>query len=176
MGSWKIRGQPVFGNKGKPDPPINLPTLFWTPTGLHYGVDVERIKQFWLKRRNQKTYTFISKMDNCTGCVVEALRAGGLEDYFVGPKNKVVHDATSLFDWAKAAKKRIKLANRRQKCVDAFMEKLPMKHAVWMAEKHMTANPEIPSLEEWKKESDKNVRFSAVASRKDQIALLDMLI
>ncbi|HEY7311276.1 MAG TPA: hypothetical protein VH643_18080, partial [Gemmataceae bacterium] len=145
--------------------------------GLRYGVDVERIKNFWLKRQSTVTnYTFLSKTENCTGCVVGALQAGGLDDYFVRPQNKVVQDVTSLFNWAKAAKKRIKLANRREMFVDVLMQQLTTKHALWIVQKGEGVIRTIPSLEEWKKESDKNVRFSTIARRRDQIALLDKLI
>lgn len=177
MRSWKVAGRHIFNEQ--PDHAINLPTLLLDPTkeGLRYGVDVERIKNFWLKRQTTVTnYTFLSKTENCTGCVVGALRAGGLDDYFVRPQNKVVQDVTSLFDWAKAAKKRIKLANQRQKCIDLLMQQLTMKHALWMAQKGGDVIRTIPSLEEWKKESDKNVLLSAIARRRDQIALLDKLI
>ena len=61
--------------------------------GILHGVDVDRILAFWNHQRQHVTdYAFLSTKLNCTGVVVEALKAGGLHHYSPPAKNRIVHD------------------------------------------------------------------------------------
>jgi hypothetical protein len=161
-----------------PNITMELPTLVLDrTTGLRHGVDVERIKEWWENRRTTlTTYAFLSKRENCTGCVVEALRAGGLDGYHQHPNNLFIQDARTLWTWVTAAVDRINLANERQRKIDHTLLKVTTGHGGWIMEKGAGFIGTIPSLEEWKTESDKKVRFAAVARRIDQVARLDKLI
>jgi hypothetical protein len=71
------------------------------------GLDAEAIEDFWLDRLdNRPKYAFLSRRKNCTGCVADALRAGGLEQYVPAPNNWVVQDAGSLLAWVLKAEQR----------------------------------------------------------------------
>jgi hypothetical protein len=167
--------------QAEPNRTIELPTLVRDRkkgrSSLHHGVDVEQIEKFWeIRRANTTRYTLMSTKENCTGCVVEALRAGGLDNYLKHPNNWFIQDARTLWTWANDAVERIKLANERQQKIDAMMEKLTNKHGTWAAQMQMHTNPTIPSLQEWKTESDQNIKYRAVARRIDQVKRLDKLI
>jgi hypothetical protein len=168
--------------QAEPNHTIELPTMILNrrrggSSSLHHGVDVEAIKQFWeIRRANMESYTLLSKKENCTGCVVEALRAGGLDNYLKHPNNWFVQDARTLWSWANAAVERINLTNQRQQKIDLMMEKLITKQSAWVAQMGTNTIGEIPSLQEWKTESDQNVSFRAVARRIEQVKRLDKLI
>jgi hypothetical protein len=73
------------------------------------GLDAQKIEDFWLRRcANMPNYNMISLRSNCTGCVAEALKAGGLEQYVPAPKNWIVQDAASLLAWCLAAEQRFR--------------------------------------------------------------------
>jgi hypothetical protein len=174
MADWGMR---------EPNRTIELPTLFLQQRGkgmmrsLHHGVDVEEIVEFWdIRKVTMTSYTLMSTKENCTGCVVEALRAGGLDSYLKNPNNWFIQDARTLWTWANDAVERIKLANERQQKIEVMMEQLILKHGAWATQMQMHTNPTIPSLQEWKTESDQNIKYRAVARRIDQVKRLDELI
>ncbi|GGF46448.1 hypothetical protein GCM10011611_61130 [Aliidongia dinghuensis] len=64
------------------------------------GLDAQAIEAFWLERlQNPPKYSFISTRNNCTGCVADALRAGGLENWVNMPQANFVQDAGDLLAW-----------------------------------------------------------------------------
>jgi hypothetical protein len=72
------------------------------------GLDAGLIEQFWLQRlENRPRYAFLSLDKNCTGCVAEALRAGGLDQYVPVPNNWFIQDAGTLLTWVLEAEKRL---------------------------------------------------------------------
>lgn len=74
------------------------------------GLDARSIEQYWLNRlENLPKYSFLSKKRNCTGCVAEALRAGGMDQFVPGPKNWLVQDAHSLKSWLLKAQLRMEV-------------------------------------------------------------------
>jgi hypothetical protein len=165
----------------EPNWTIELPALVFKRrkgrSFLHHGVDVEQIVQFWENRRlTMESYTLLSTKENCTGCVVEALRAGGLDNYLKHPNNWFVQDARTLLTWANGAMERIKLANERQQKIDSMMETLVAKHLDWVGQIGTNLIGTIPSLQEWKTESDQKLSFRAVARRIEQVKRLDRLI
>jgi hypothetical protein len=168
-----MEGWDLMGNPDQPHHAIKLPTLRLhpTPEKLRYGIDVARICDFWEDRlQNEPTYAFLSRKQNCTGCVVEALRAGGLDYYSDKPKNYFVQDARTLLTWVQAAKKKLDRLNQRQADINTLMTAL----AAQYADEPNTGNG-VPSIAEWKQESDKGVN-PVFASRKEQVANLDRLI
>jgi len=95
-----------FFNSEEPTHKIRLRTK--QPNSEDEGLDAEAIEAFWLERlQNRPTYSFLSRSNNCTGCVAEALRAGGLEKYVPAPSNWFVQDASSLLAWVIQAEKRL---------------------------------------------------------------------
>lgn len=160
-----------FGHE-EPSYSIELPALR-LPTasrGLRFGVDVPRIESFWEDRlQTSPQYAFLSTKQNCTGCVVDALRAGGLDRYLDDPNKWVVQGAGSLLAWVQGAKAKLDGLNQRQASVERFM-------ADRLARHRGDGPLPIPSFQEWQRESDQNVRFGLVASRKDQIAAIDEMV
>src|SRR5262249_52827237 len=132
---------------------------------------------FWMRRvklpvgTRERKYVFLSKKQNCTGCVVEALRAGGLDCYIEKPNNWFVQDAKTLLTWGREAEAKIKGLNELQSAVNDKMRELVQ--ATPLLKVHQKC---IPSYAEWKEDSDRNVSFRAFAQRKEQIAALDAVI
>ena len=61
------------------------------------GLDAEAIIAWWrLRVANENTYKLLSTTQNCTGCVVEALKAGGLGG---SPSGTFVVTAADLRTW-----------------------------------------------------------------------------
>ncbi len=93
-----------FMNSAEPTYKIKLKTK---QTGEQTeGLDANLIEAFWLERLDNKPkYSFLSASNNCTGCVADALRAGGLGQYVRASKPWFVQDAASLLAWVLAAEK-----------------------------------------------------------------------
>lgn len=87
-----------------PDPAYKIKLKTKQPNSQGEGLDAELIERFWLDRlQNMPKYSFFSLRNNCTGCVADALRAGGIEQYVPSPTNWFVQDARSLYTWVSAA-------------------------------------------------------------------------
>jgi hypothetical protein len=164
----KGRMRNFFGQK-MPDYTVDLPRLTVSQNGVKYGVNLKRIKKFWKDRLEQQTYRFFSKTDNCTGCVAEALKAGGLGYFADLRENPFAQDARSLRIWAQQGFEKLEQLNNVQTTIDATMNMLFAKHT-------NCRNAGVPTLQEWVRDSDSNVKFQSFAQRKDQIAKLDVLI
>jgi hypothetical protein len=161
--------QDFFGHR-MPDYKAHVPLLSISPDGIKYGVDVNRIEKFWLDRLQSETpYSFLSKKNNCTGCVAEALKAGGLGYFADLGGNPLAQDARSLRVWAQKGEEKLDRLNKTQSTIDATMNMLFGKHS-------NCRNAGVPTLQEWVRDSDSNVKFQPFAQRKDQIAKLDVLI
>ena len=157
-----------FFGAEEPHHTIDLPILRWTQPGLTYGVSTNRISKFWKQQKNESTYAFFSARYNCTGCVWEALKAGGLNYYHDIDDSVFIQGAAGLLEAVKKAKANIDKLNRSRLSIEMLMADLRYKYPA--------ALQSIPTIAQWKTASDKNVRFRAVAARKEQIAALDKLI
>jgi hypothetical protein len=157
-----------FFGQQEPHFKIKLPVLNLTWSTLTYGVSASRIEEFWEKRLHEKMYAFFSARYNCTGCVWEALKAGGL-GYYHGISDSIfIQGAAGLLEAVNKAKGNLDQLNDLQHSIAMKMLELQKKYP--------DASRRIPSLADWKKSSDLNVKFRAVAARKEQIAALDDLI
>ncbi len=113
-------------------------------------------------------YAFFSARYNCTGCVWEALKAGGLGYYHGISDSTFIQGAAGLLEAVNKAKADLDQLNNLQHSIAVKMAELESKYP--------DAPQNIPSLAQWKKASDQNVSFRAIASRKEQVAALDKLI
>lgn len=179
-------GMVDFFGQDKPHYTIPLPTLHMSAEGLCYGLDVARTQKFWQARlANPPQYAFLSKKMNCTGCVAEALVAGGLSYYARKPVNLFVQDARTLLTWVQMAEREIRRQNDRRRLIEEKMREVESdaKRQALSVEVKKDAKmdtlpgpAEIPSLAEWKKDSDEKVSFRKFAGRIEQVAALDRLI
>jgi hypothetical protein len=165
----------ISGEELSVDPKvINLPALCLPSRedGFRHGVATDFIEDFWDQRKNQEQhYAFLSKTKNCTGCVAEALRAGGLDSYIESPNVWFIQDAKTLLAWVRKAKAKIDELNALEDDIYARMLRLIQDPDV------MLNLPQgIPSFEEWKEDSDEVVSHRLVAQRKEQVAELDTLL
>ena len=101
IGSWtkdEDRGNTLnFLNADKPTHTVRLKTK---QNPADRGIDAGLIEKFWLQRLDNKPkYAFLSLDKNCTGCVAEALCAGGLDKYVPAPNNWFIQDAVTLLAW-----------------------------------------------------------------------------
>lgn len=95
-----------FFNTYEPSYKVRLRTR--QPNQQRAGLDAAAIERFWLDRlANRPKYAFLSLRQNCTGCVADALRAGGLKQYVPAPNNWFVQDAGSLFSWVLSAEREL---------------------------------------------------------------------
>jgi hypothetical protein len=93
----------AFFESSEPTYKVKLPAI--QPNSPAAGLDAAAIEQFWLDRlANRPKYAFLSKRENCTGCVADALRAGGLERFVPAPSAWFVQDAKSLLAWVLRAR------------------------------------------------------------------------
>jgi hypothetical protein len=158
------------GNESNlPDYTINLPTLSVSRNGFSFGVAVNRIESFWGNRLQEPNYSFLSKKLNCTGCVAEALKAGGLGCFVEKENNLFVQDARTLRVWAQKGAEKLDSLNKQQTSINAVME-------MWSQKYPNLLGAGVPSFQDWKRDSDAKVKFGSFAQRKDQIAKLDFLI
>ncbi|QEH37619.1 hypothetical protein OJF2_62100 [Aquisphaera giovannonii] len=166
------RGMLGFFGQAEPSYAIELPELrLPSHRGpLQFGVDVACMANFWEDRlRTSPKYAFLSKDMNCTGCVVDALRAGGLDHYLDDPGSWVIQGASSLLTWVRDAGTKLTELNRRQAAVDDYMRNVRMSY-------HGPQPLQVPRLEDWKRDSDSKVSFRPFASRSEQVAALDAMI
>src|SRR5262245_30298961 len=107
-----------------------------------------------------------STRNNCVGMATQALLVGGLGIFAKPPTNWVFMDASSLVQWAQKAVERIDKMNELH---DRFALNI-----LGDPELRRTGVPKertAPTLEEWKKDSDKGIAF--YARRKEQIEVID---
>jgi hypothetical protein len=161
-------------NEMPPNYALDLPVAdpsFATPDATPFGVNVRRIERYWKSLlalppgHRDRRFGALSKRHNCNGVVVEALLVGGLWMYADPPENLIYQDARTLLRWVEKAKARIDAMNRHYQDLSQDLLGLPP-----LADE----DRQIPSLKEWKQDSEKNVRF--YARRIDQVARLDELI
>ena len=166
-----------FFGQEKPHYTIPLPTLHMSAEGFCYGLDVARTQKFWQARlANPPQYAFLSKKMNCTGCVAEALVAGGLSYYARKPVNLFVQDARTLLTWVQMADREIRRQNDRRRLLEEKMREVESDAKRQALMGTLPGLAEIPSLAEWKKDSDEKVSFRKFAGRIEQVAALDRLI
>ena len=171
------RGVGGFFGLSEPNYRIPLPTLHMSAEGFRYGLDVARTQKFWRARlANPPQYALLSKKMNCTGCVAEVLDAGGLSYYARKPVNLFVQDARTLLTWVQMAEREMRRRNERQRLIEEKMREVESdaKRQAFMGT--LPGPAEIPSLAEWKKDSDEKVSFRKFAGRREQVAALDRLI
>jgi hypothetical protein len=156
-----------FGSQ-EPHYKIKLPILTLSAGALPYGVSAGRIEAFWQARLAGKMYAFFSAKYNCTGCVWEALKAGGLGYYHDIADSMFIQGAAGLLEAVNKAKANLDKLNQVRQAVDARMTQLQQNYP--------TAPAVVPTIAQWKKLSDQNVKFSSMSSRKEQVLALDKLI
>ncbi len=167
-------GMEGFFNQAEPHHFFNLPTLNVTGReGLRLGVDVARVEAYWKARLLARPdYAFLSKTMNCTGCVAEALDAGGLGYYASKPFNFFVQDARTLKTWIEDAIREIDRLNFDLQVIATTLNKV----TTYARQKGLVSWVGIPTLAEWVRESDSDVRFRGFASRSEETAAIDRLI
>ena len=157
-----------FFGQQEPHYKIKLPVLELSNGTLTYGVSASRIAAFWEDRLNERMYAFFSAKYNCTGCVWEALKAGGLYYYHTMADSIFVQGAAGLLQAVNKANANLYQLNQLENAVASKMAVLK--------EKYPTAPNSVPTLLEWKTLSDQNLKFKPIAGRKDQVLALDKLI
>jgi hypothetical protein len=111
----------------------------------------------------------ISTENNCAGMVAITLRVGGLGLFAKPPTNRVYQDVRTLVQWVDKAAGRIEEMNELH---DKFQSDILPE--VTRAKGGAPRERTVPTLEEWKKESDKGIAF--YARRKEQIEAIDSAI
>jgi hypothetical protein len=121
-------------------------------------------------------YQFVSTLHNCASIVMRALIAGESAFFLKPPTAWVTFSPRDVADYAAALKNEIIRANADYSRY--FNSKLE-----WQAqnrrEMHMhppTATTELPTVDQWKRMSDANVRFAALSRRREQNAEIDRLL
>jgi hypothetical protein len=117
-----------------------------------------------------RRFGMISTENNCAGMVAIALRVGGLGLFAKPPTNRLYQDARTLSDWVEKAAGRIREMNELHDNFQMDILRDPDMRAKGGRPRERT----VPTLEEWKKESDKGIAF--FARRKDQIEKIDGVI
>ena len=154
-----------FFGRSEPEFKCELPIFDLKDGILTYGVSAKRIEDFWKQQLTKNTYAFFSAKHNCTGCVWEALKAGGLGNYHDNPDSIFIQGATSLMSAVRKADENLEKLNGAYAKIYLTMRGLSRQY--W---RHDT----VPSLADWKADSDKNAK--GLARRRDQIAALDKMI
>jgi hypothetical protein len=159
-------------NLTSPNNVIELPILSLSAGRVVFGVSARRMNDFWDTEinRKKKFYAFLSAKYNCAGCVCEALKAGGLGYYADSPESIFIQGAAELLTWVNNAKANLWRLNRLRHAVEFTMVELATMYT------HDVTENTVPTIDEWKAESDKNVSFRAIAQRRGQVAALDKLI
>jgi hypothetical protein len=126
--------------------------------------------------QGESGYQFISTLHNCASIVMRALIAGEAAFFLKPPRPWAYFSPRDVADYAAALKTAIIRANVEYRTY--FNSKLE-----WQArnrqEMHMhppTPTTELPSVNEWKRMSDANVRFAAISRRREQNAEIDRLL
>jgi hypothetical protein len=121
-------------------------------------------------------YQFVSTLHNCASIAMRALIAGESAFFLKPPTAWVTFSPRDVADYAAALKTEIIRANADYSRY--FNSKLE-----WQAqnrrEMHMhppTATTELPTVDQWKRMSDANVRFAALSRRREQNAEIDRLL
>lgn len=98
-------GMDNFFDQSEPNYKIKLKTK---QNDNDTGLDAQAIDDFWTARlANRPTYSFLSRKNNCTGCVADALRAGGMDQIVTMDKPTFVQDARGLLAWCLKAQTRL---------------------------------------------------------------------
>ena len=143
------------------------------PGGHLFGVSVRRMERFWQRILHSppghptRRYAALGTRNNCFGAVVGALLAGGLDLYAKPANNFVYQDGRTLIAWVEKAIPRINAMNDQRVLAtrELYLDGMPMQRR--------SALP-VPTLEEWKKDSDEGIAFCA--RRKEQVALIDTFL
>ena len=121
-------------------------------------------------------YQFVSKLHNCASIVMRALIAGESAFFLKPPGAWFSFSPRDVADYAAALKTEIIRAN-------ADYDRYFNSKLEWQArnrrEMHMhppTATTELPTVDQWKRMSDANVRFAAISRRREQNAEIDRLL
>ena len=121
-------------------------------------------------------YQFVSKLHNCASIVMRALIAGESAFFLNPPGAWFSFSPRDVADYAAALKTEIIRAN-------ADYDRYFNSKLEWQArnrrEMHMhppTATTELPTVDQWKRMSDANVRFAAISRRREQNAEIDRLL
>ena len=171
--SEKDTMEEYFFKHREPHHRIELPGLRLSARKLRYGLDFARVVKFWQDRLNDPPkYAFLSKKINCTGCVAEALAAGGLGYYAKRPTNLLFQDARTLLTWAEKAQRNLRRLNDTQKQNEQIEATMRGAEGAFS---DIRAWHGIPSLADWKTVSNEGVK-SRFASRTEQVAAIDGLI
>ena len=148
------------------------------------GLNAHAILTWWRAFRTahqqalhgESGYQFVSKLHNCASIFMRALIAGESAFFWLPPDAWITFSPRDVADYAAALKTKIIEANAGYNMF--FQEKL-----AWQGrnrtEMHMhppTATTELPTVDQWKRMSDANVRFAAISRRREQNAEIDRLL
>lgn len=121
-------------------------------------------------------YQFVSKLHNCASIVMRALIAGEAAFFLKPPRPWAYFSPRDVADYAAALKTEIIRAN-------ADYDRYFNSKLEWQArnrrEMHMhppTATTELPTVEQWRRMSDANVKFASLSRRREQNAEIDRLL
>jgi len=121
-------------------------------------------------------YQFVSKLHNCASIVMRALIAGEAAFFLKPPSAWFSFSPRDVADYAASLKTEIIRAN-------ADYDRYFNSKLEWQArnrrEMHMhppTATTELPTVDQWKRMSDTNVRLAAFSRRREQNAEIDRLL
>jgi hypothetical protein len=158
--------------------------------GLHtegngeLGLNADAMLTWWRAFRTahhqalqgESGYQFVSTLHNCASIVMRALIAGESAFFKKPPDAWVTFSPRDVADYAAALKTAIIRAN-------ADYDRYFNSKLEWQArnrrEMHMhppTATTELPTVDQWKRMSDTNVRFAAISRRREQNAEIDRLL
>jgi hypothetical protein len=141
-----------------------------------FGLCMDRMESFWKRVLNlppghdMRRFGLISTRSNCAGMVATTLLVGGLGLLAKPPNNSVYQDVRTLSEWVTKAEGRIREMNELH---DEFRTAI-LGNEVMRAKGGPPRERTVPTLEEWKKESDKGIAF--YARRKEQVEMIDSAI
>lgn len=124
----------------------------------------------------QSGYQFVSTLYNCASIVMRALIVGEAGFFLKPPAAWFAFSPRDVADYATALKGAIIRANMEYNRY--FNAKLQWQ-AINRREMHMhppTAEVELPTVDQWRAMSDANVKFVALARRREQTAEIDRLL
>jgi hypothetical protein len=141
-----------------------------------FGLCMDRVESFWKRvlslppGHDLRRFGLISTRSNCAGTVATTLLVGGLGLFAKPPNNSIYQDARTLSEWVTKAAGRIDQMNDLH---DMFRTAI-LGNEVMGANGGPPRERTVPTLEEWKKESDKGIAF--YARRKEQVEMIDSAI
>ena len=143
---------------------------------FHLGLDVAAMAAWWDAKMNLppnhegRKYKLISKERNCVSTVIEALIVGGMGSYVKLGSKHIYYSVENLRMWATNTREELSSRNKKlesRKVEEVIQEKSSKTLMDWK---------DIPSLKDWKKESDRNVALAFFKKRRGPIKVLDQLI